>query len=97
MSEKVKFSDEELKDLEQLQNDYSQKQVELGQVHVQRLLLNQQIEELHNKKSAIEQEYIQIQRREKQLVDALNQKYGPGQLDPETGVFTPNKSYNLYF
>ena len=48
MSEKVKFSDEELKDLEQLQNDYSQKQVELGQVHVQRLLLNQQMEQLHN-------------------------------------------------
>ena len=91
MSEKVKFSDEELKDLEQLQNDYSQKQVELGQVHVQRLLLNEQIEELHNKQSALEQEYIQIQGREKQLVDALNQKYGPGQLDPETGVFTPAK------
>ncbi len=91
MSEKVKFSDEELKDLEQLQNDYSQKQVELGQVHVQRLLLNQQMEQLHNKQSELEQEYIQIQGREKQLVDGLNQKYGPGQLDPETGVFTPAK------
>tara|TARA_Y100000114_G_scaffold50124_1_gene45769 strand:+ start:282 stop:557 length:276 start_codon:yes stop_codon:yes gene_type:complete len=91
MSEKVKFSDEELKDLEQLQNDYSQKQVELGQVHVQRLLLNQQMEQLHNKQSELEQEYIQIQGREKQLVDSLNQKYGPGQLDPETGVFTPAK------
>ena len=63
MSEKVKFSDEELKDLEQLQNDYSQKQVELGQVHVQRLLLNQQMEQLHNKQSELEQEYIQIQGR----------------------------------
>ena len=91
MSEKVKFSDEELKDLEQLQNDYSQNQVELGQGHVQRVLVNQQIEELHNKQSALEQEYIQIQGREKHLVDALNQKYGPGQLDPETGVFTPAK------
>lgn len=91
MSEKVKFSDEELKNLEQLQNDYSEKQVELGQVHVQRLLLNQQMEQLHNKQSELEQEYIQIQGREKQLVDGLNQKYGPGQLDPETGVFTPAK------
>ena len=91
MSEKVKFSDEELKNLEQLQNDYSEKQVELGQVHVQRLLLNQQMEQLHNKQPELEQEYIQIQGREKQLVDGLNQKYGPGQLDPETGVFTPAK------
>jgi len=23
------------------------------------------------------------------LVEELNEKYGPGQLDPQTGVFTP--------
>jgi len=91
MAEKIKFNDEELKQLESLQNDYSQKQVELGQVHVQRLLLNQQLAELQNRQSEIEQQYIEIQGREKQMVDMLNEKYGAGQLDPETGVFTPAK------
>ena len=91
MAEKIKFNDEELKQLESLQNDYSQKQVELGQVHVQRLLLNQQLAELQNRQSEIEQQYIEIQGREKQMVDVLNEKYGAGQLDPETGVFTPAK------
>tara|TARA_Y100001938_G_scaffold86258_1_gene118404 strand:- start:2637 stop:2912 length:276 start_codon:yes stop_codon:yes gene_type:complete len=89
MAEKIKFNDDELKQLESLQNDYSQKQVELGQVHVQRLLLNQQLAELQNRQSELEQQYIEIQGREKQLVDTLNGKYGAGQLDPETGVFTP--------
>ena len=91
MAEKIKFNDEELKQLESLQNDYSQKQVELGQIHVQRLLLNQQFAELQNRQSEIEQQYIEIQGREKQMVDVLNEKYGAGQLDPETGVFTPTK------
>ena len=91
MAEKIKFNDEELKQLESLQNDYSQKQVELGQIHVQRLLLNQQLAESQNRQSEIEQQYIEIQGREKQMVDVLNEKYGAGQLDPETGVFTPTK------
>ena len=91
MAEKIKFNDEELKQLESLQNDYSQKQVELGQIHVQRLLLNQQLAELQNRQSEIEQQYIEIQGREKPMVDVLNEKYGAGQLDPETGVFTPTK------
>ena len=91
MAEKIKFNDEELKQLESLQNDYSQKQVELGQIHVQRLLLNQQLAELQNRQSEIGQQYIEIQGREKQMVDVLNEKYGAGQLDPETGVFTPTK------
>jgi septal ring factor EnvC (AmiA/AmiB activator) len=91
MAEKIKFNDEELKQLESLQNDYSQKQVELGQIHVQRLLLNQQLAELQNRQSEIEHQYIEIQGREKQMVDVLNEKYGAGQLDPETGVFTPAK------
>jgi len=91
MAEKIKFNDEELKQLESLQNDYSQKQVELGQIHVQRLLLNQQLAELQNRQSEIEHQYIEIQGREKQMVDMLNEKYGAGQLDPETGVFTPAK------
>ena len=89
MAEKIKFNDDELKELKSLQEDYSQKQVELGQVHVQRLLLNQQLAELQNRQSELEQEYISIQGREKGLVKTLNDKYGAGQLDPETGVFTP--------
>ena len=33
-----------------------------------------------------------VQEQEKTLVESLNKKYGPGQLDPATGVFTPTST-----
>ena len=38
----------------------------------------------------LEQEYMNVQQEERDIVQKLNEKYGPGQLDPQTGVFTPN-------
>ena len=37
----------------------------------------------------VEKEYKTLQQTERDLVKKLNDKYGPGQLDPATGVFTP--------
>jgi len=90
MADDIKFTEEEMKSLRDLQDSYTQKQAELGQVSVQRILLNQQLENLDQRQSQLETEYVQIQQTEQDLVKKLNEKYGPGQLDPESGVFTPN-------
>ena len=37
----------------------------------------------------VEKEYKTLQQTERDLVKKLNEKYGQGQLDPVTGVFTP--------
>ena len=92
MAEKTnetKFTDDELKSLQELQTNYGEKQAELGQLAVQKILLNQQIDALNNRTSEVEQEYQAVQQEERDLVAKLNEKYGPGQLDPATGVFTP--------
>tara|TARA_R100000329_G_scaffold71121_1_gene62043 strand:+ start:317 stop:592 length:276 start_codon:yes stop_codon:yes gene_type:complete len=90
MSDDKKFTEEELKSLRDLQDSYTKKQAELGQVSVQRILLNQQIDTLDERQAQLESEYTQVQQQEQDLVKKLNEKYGPGQLNPETGVFTPN-------
>jgi len=90
MSDDIKFSEEEMKSLRDLQDSYTKKQAELGQVSVQRILLNQQIDTLDERQAQLESEYTQVQQQEQDLVKKLNEKYGPGQLNPETGVFTPN-------
>ena len=90
MADDIKFTEEEMKSLRDLQDSYTQKQAELGQVSVQRILLNQQLENLDQRQSQLEKDYGQIQQTEQDLVKKLNEKYGPGQLDPESGVFTPN-------
>ena len=91
MSEQIKFTDEEMKTLRGLQDSYTEKQSELGQLSVQRILLNQQLDALDERQTFLENEYKKIQQKEADFVRTLNNKYGQGQLDPDTGVFTPNK------
>ena len=88
-STEMKFSEDELQSLQDLQNNYQEKQMVLGQLSVQRILLNQQSEALEARTTEVEQEYQSVQQEERDLVAKLNEKYGPGQLDPATGVFTP--------
>ena len=87
--QETKFSEDELKSLQDLQTSYQQKQLQFGQLEVQRLLVAQQLEQLDNAKSKLEVEYGEVQETERKLVQSLNEKYGPGNLDPATGVFTP--------
>ena len=90
MAEPIKFTTEELKSLQDLQTKYQETQVKFGQVSVQRLLLNQQLAKLSENEQALTAEYAEVQAEEATLVASLSEKYGNGQLDPETGVFTPN-------
>jgi len=89
-SKEVKFTDDELKSLQELQTSYQEKQNVLGQLAVQKILLNQQLEALEVREVEVETEYQTTQQEERDIVKTLNDKYGPGQLDPTTGVFTPS-------
>jgi len=88
-SNEIKFSEEELKELGELQTSYQEKQAQLGQIAVQKILLGQQVEAIDNRQVELEGEYEAVQQSERDLVQKLNEKYGPGQLDPQSGVFTP--------
>ena len=88
-NKETKFTEDELKSLQDLQSSYQQKQLQFGQLEVQRLLVTQQLDQLDNAKAKLEVEYGEVQETERKLVQELNKKYGPGNLDPATGVFTP--------
>jgi outer membrane protein TolC len=87
--QETKFSEKELKSLQDLQTSYQQKQLQFGQLEVQRLLVTQQLDSLDSAKAQLEVEYGEVQETERTLVQDLNKKYGPGNLDPASGVFTP--------
>ena len=91
MSEPIKFKDEELKTIQEIQNKYFNVQGELGRVSITRIRLNQQLESLDNKEDSLHQEFANIQKEEKIFVDGINEKYGDGVLDPESGTFTPTE------
>jgi hypothetical protein len=89
MADEIKFSEDELKSLQGLQNSYQEKQLQFGQLKVQHVILSQQMEALETREVELEEEYGEVQKTEQKLVEDLNEKYGPGSLDPATGVFTP--------
>ena len=89
MAEEIKFTDEELKSLSELSQGYQDIQNAFGQLKVQKLLLEQQRDGLEEAEVKMEADYAENQQKERDLVKELNDKYGPGQLDPASGVFTP--------
>ena len=89
MAEEIKFSEEELKSLQELSQSYQNIQASFGQMKVQKILNQQQADALEEAEVKMDADYKDIQDSERKLVEELNEKYGPGQLDPQTGVFTP--------
>ena len=89
MADEIKFTDEELKSLQELSQSYQNIQASFGQLKVQKILNQQQADALEEAEVKMDSDYKDIQDNERKLVENLNEKYGPGQLDPQTGVFTP--------
>jgi len=89
MADEIKFTDEELKSLQELSQSYQNIQASFGQLKVQKILNQQQADALEEAEVKMDSDYKDIQDNERKLVEELNEKYGPGQLDPQTGVFTP--------
>ena len=87
--EPVKFTDEELSSLQELQNTYASISTQFGQVKVSRINLERQIENLDDAENQLEQSWEENRQTESDLVKALNEKYGAGTLNPTTGEFIP--------
>jgi hypothetical protein len=87
----IKFSNDDIKSLNDLSQAYQTIQSSFGQLRVQKILVSQQQANLEEAEAKLEADYIDIQQKERDIVKELNEKYGPGTLDPETGIFTPTE------
>ena len=85
LEEKNKFTEDELKQVQTIQQSYANVQNQFGQLKLAQIRLDEQEVEL-------EDALKQIQSEEKKFLDGITKKYGEGTLNPETGEFTPNKS-----
>tara|TARA_Y100000034_G_C6561985_1_gene243239 strand:- start:33 stop:320 length:288 start_codon:yes stop_codon:yes gene_type:complete len=92
MSEEVKFTKQELDSINNYQGRYAQVRNEFGDISLSRINLNNQLNELDKLKDEAQKSLEKIQSDERAFLDELNKKYGEGNLNPETGVFTPIKT-----
>jgi len=72
--DEIKFSEDELTSLSNLQTGYQEKQTLLGQLSVQRILIDQQSEALEARLTEVQTEYEGVQQQERDLVKQLNEK-----------------------
>ena len=89
MENTTKFSEEEMKSIQLIQQEYQNKVMQLGQVELEKIILKQREESLAQADANVKDEFTKLQDKEKELVKTLNEKYGPGTLNPQTGEFTP--------
>ena len=85
LEEKNKFTEDELKQVQTIQQSYQNIQIQFGQLKLNQIRLDEQEVELEDSLKSIQDE-------EKKFLDGITEKYGEGTLNPETGEFTPNKS-----
>ena len=83
MAEDIKFTDEELKSIEGIRTQYAEITNRFGQITLTKYNLDQQEKQAHGDFEAIRAE-------ESKVLNGITEKYGPGTLDPNTGVFTPS-------
>jgi hypothetical protein len=95
MAKPVKFEKKELEQIATFQNQYVQHQNNLGQIAVQRIQNEQRMEELDGMEDEVRQAFEKTQQDEQAFVRQVNDKYGPGVLNPETGEFTANEPTDI--
>ena len=85
MAEDIKFSEDELKRISEIRTSYAEITNRFGQIQLTKYNLQKQEEQ-----AEIDFESIKV--KEQEALRGITEKYGPGTLDPNTGVFTPSES-----
>ncbi len=76
--ETVKFTDEELQSLQELQNTYASISTQFGQLKVSKMNLLRQLDSLEQSEETLENAWEDNRKKESELVQSLTEKYGPG-------------------
>jgi hypothetical protein len=87
MEEKIILSQEELNSIKEVQELYNKITFELGQLELQKTNLENLLNTLSTQKTSVLNELKSVQDKETTLGKDLNNKYGNGIIDPDTGEF----------
>ena len=86
--DKVQFTEEEVNELKTISANYVNLQQTLGQVAVQRLLLQRQLDGLDVAEQEAQDSYVKNQQDEQTSLAKLQEKYGEGSYDTKNNEFT---------
>ena len=83
-----KLTPEELQSIKDLQSKYNQTIFEIGAAEAQLIVFQQNIDKLQEAKKGLVSDLTTIEKKESELVASLQEKYGQGNINIETGEIT---------
>ena len=86
MAEAIKFTEEEIQSINELRQEVGRTFTQLGQLSIQKARTIQQLEA---QEGQLLQQHQSLVEKEQELFKGLNEKYGDGNFDPQSGTFTP--------
>jgi len=85
----AKIDSEDLDNLRRLKLEYNQLMIALGEVQYNKRNLQPQLDELNRREAYILEQLDVSQQLTEAMSKEISDKYGDGQIDLETGSFTP--------
>lgn len=92
MSDTKTLTQEEITKVQDIRKNYVNIQNAFGQLHLTKLNLEKQLSQIDSNYESLTTEYEKTQTAEKDLVKSIQDKYGVGTLDIESGTFTPSEN-----
>jgi oligoribonuclease NrnB/cAMP/cGMP phosphodiesterase (DHH superfamily) len=84
----AQLTPEELQSIKDLQSKYNQTIFEVGAAEAQLIVFQQNIDKLQEAKKGLVSDLTTIEKKESELVASLQEKYGQGNINIETGEIT---------
>ena len=85
----AQITPEELQQIKDLQSKYNQTIFEIGVAEAQRIAIEDQLDKIMESKKNLVNDLATIEKKESELIAALQTKYGQGSIDAQTGEITP--------
>jgi len=87
----IKFTDDEIKKVEEFKSEFGDLTARLGEIEIEVIILENQSTQLQEYKDTLKAKYIELRESEVTLANELKLKYGEGEFDTQSGIFTPKQ------
>ena len=84
-SKEIKFTQDELTNIESIRDGFNEVQTLLGRLEIQRIQTEQALENIHNDKLRLETRYSDLVDEERKVVSDLQEKYGKVNINLDSG------------
>jgi len=92
MSQPIKITESELAEIKMLQSKFQESIFKLGNLQVEKMELDRLVGEFVEKEKSLKEEWANLQKMERSLLDKVVQVYGEGNLNIIDGTFNSSQT-----